>query len=117
MAPMTYEPTSKQTAAFAFQAAVSFAVASGSVLAGVLYLPVDPWMRAFLGLGVLYVITSTFTLAKVVRDNAESTRVVSRIDEVRLERYIAEHDPFVSPLDSRPQPPAAPPAPAPMAPR
>lgn len=116
---MSYEPTSKQTAAFAFQAAVSFAVASGSVLAGILYLPVNAWMRAFLGLGVLYVITSTFTLAKVVRDAAESTRVVSRIDEARLERYIAEHDPFVSPLDNRPQPPTppVPSGPAPAAPR
>lgn len=112
---MSYEPTSQTTAAFSFQAAVSFAVSSGAVLVGIAYLPVNAWIRAFVALGVLYVITSTFTLAKVVRDRAESTRVVSRIDEARLERYIAEHDPFGSPFETRPAAPAAamPPPPAP----
>ncbi len=91
---MSYEPTAPSTSAFAMQAAISFAIASGAVLVGVVYLPVNAWMRAFLALGILYVITSTFTLAKVVRDRHEATRVVSRIDEVRLERFIADHDPF-----------------------
>ena len=51
-------------------------------------------MRAFLALGLLYVVTSTFTLAKCVRDQHEASRVVHRVDEARLERFLAEHDPF-----------------------
>jgi len=51
-------------------------------------------MRAFLALSVLYVITSTFTLAKCVRDQQEQSRVVQRVDDVRLEKLLAEHDPF-----------------------
>jgi hypothetical protein len=43
---------------------------------------------------VLFLVSSTFTLAKVVRDQHESARVHHRIDEARLEKLIAEHDPF-----------------------
>ena len=35
-------------------------------------LPVDVWVRGFLGIGSLYVVTSTFTLAKCVRDRQEA---------------------------------------------
>jgi hypothetical protein len=57
-------------------------------------LPLGGWPRAFLALGLLYVVTSTFTLAKCVRDQQESTSVVSRVDQARLDKFLAEHDPF-----------------------
>jgi hypothetical protein len=40
------------------------------------------------------VTTPAFTLAKVVRDRQESTTVLSRVDQARLDRLLAEHDPF-----------------------
>ena len=86
------QPTN--TTAFYAQAAISFAVSFSAVLLGVAYLPGDGWMRAFLAVSLLYVITSSFTLAKCVRDQQEQNRVVQRVDEVRLEKLLAEHDPF-----------------------
>ena len=88
------QPT--QTTAFYAQSAISFAVSLVSVLLGIAYLPTDGWMRAFLAIGILYVVTSTFTLAKCVRDQQEQISVVHRVDEARLERLLAEHDPFKS---------------------
>jgi len=88
------QPTN--TTAFYAQAAISFAISLGAVLLGVLYLPGDGWVRAFLTVSVLYVATSAFTLAKCVRDQQETSRVVQRVDEVRLERLLTEHDPFKS---------------------
>lgn len=38
--------------------------------------------------------TSSFTLAKCVRDQQESGTVISRLDEARLERLLAEFDPY-----------------------
>jgi hypothetical protein len=61
---------------------------------GISYLPIGGWIRGFLGAGLLYAVTSTFTLAKCVRDQPDASRVVHRVDEVRLERFLAEHDPF-----------------------
>ena len=51
-----------------------------TVVFAILYLPVDPWVRAFLGIGMLYLTTSTFTLAKVVRDAQEFSSVATRLD-------------------------------------
>jgi hypothetical protein len=85
---------SKQTSAFYAQAAISFGLSVSGLVIGVWYLPVEPWTRAFLAIGLLYAITSTFTLAKCVRDAQESQTVLSRVDEARLERLLAEHDPF-----------------------
>lgn len=90
-------PTPRNTAAFQLQAVLSFAVSSISVLVGIAYLPVGPWVRAFLALGLLYVVTSAFTLAKTLRDQQEASSVWSRIDEARLEKLLAEHDPFKAP--------------------
>jgi hypothetical protein len=88
------QPKSPTTAAFFAQAALSFAVASVTVVVGIVFLPVDPWVRAFLGLGVLYTISSAFTLAKVVRDRQEEYTVANRVDRARVDKLIAEHDPF-----------------------
>jgi hypothetical protein len=106
-------PSPKNTTAFYAQAVISFATALFSVGLGLAYLPADPWVRAFLALGALFLITSTFTLAKCVRDQQESGTVISRLDEARLERLLAEFDPYHSaPLPTGPfqfaQQPSAP---------
>ncbi len=91
---MSTPGTTKTTTAFYAQAALSFGVAMLAVVLGICYLPVGAWERAFLALGSLFLVTSTFTLAKCVRDAQESTLVVSRIDQARVEKILAEHDPF-----------------------
>jgi hypothetical protein len=90
----TTPPTPPTTAAFFLQAVLSFGVSLLAVGLAIVYLPADPWVRSFLAIAVLYVVTSTFTLAKCVRDRQESTAVVSRVDQARLDRLLAEHDPF-----------------------
>ena len=87
-------PSSRTTTAFYAQAAISFGLALVAMVAAVVYLPVDPWVRAFLGLGTLYLTTSAFTLAKCVRDHQESQQVVTRLDQARVDAILAQHDPF-----------------------
>ena len=91
---MTTPNQSKNTSAFYLQAGVSFGIALLTMIFAVLYLPVDPWIRAFLGLGTLFLTTSSFTLAKCVRDAQENSYVVSRLDQARVDKLLAEHDPF-----------------------
>jgi hypothetical protein len=86
----------KPTSAFFAQSAISFGVSSVGVLLGIFYLPVPGWTRAFLAVGLLYTITSSFTLAKCVRDQHEASSVVHRVDEARLEKFLSEHDPFTT---------------------
>lgn len=68
----------KGTTAFFIQAIISFLVSTTAVAAGVVLLPAPTWIRAFLGLGMLYLITSTFTLAKCIRDRQEADAVLNR---------------------------------------
>lgn len=80
--------------AWVFQAKVSFAVALIAMSTAVAYLPVDPWIRAFLGLATLFTVTSSIGLSKTLRDVHESKRIVNRVGEAKLERFLAEQDPF-----------------------
>ena len=91
---MSNHHPAKNTNAFFLQSALSFGVALLTMVVAVLYLPVEPWPRAFLGLGTLFLTTSTFSLAKCVRDAQETQSVVHRLDEARVEKILAEHDPF-----------------------
>ena len=91
---MTVTNQPRPSAAFYVQAILSFAISLVALIIGILSLPVDIWVRGFLAVGLLYVVTSTFTLAKVVRDHQEATSVHGRIDQARLEKLLAEHDPY-----------------------
>jgi hypothetical protein len=87
---------SKSTAAFFLQAAISFGVSFVGVLGGIVYLPLDPWQRLFLAMSALFLVASSFTLAKVIRDHQEAATVRVRLDEARIEKLIAEHNPLNS---------------------
>lgn len=90
----TPSPQSSATAAFYAQAGIAFGVSFAGSVIGIAYLPIDAWQRAFLAMSLLFVVTSAFTLAKVVRDRQEVATVRVRVDEARMEKLIAEHDPF-----------------------
>ena len=91
---MSTPTQAKNTNAFFLQAGLSFGIALLTMVIAVVYLPVDPWIRAFLGLGTMFLTTSSFTLAKCVRDAQENQYVVSRLDQARVDKLLAEHDPF-----------------------
>lgn len=90
----TPTPTAKNTTAFFAQSALAFGIAIFTMLIAIYYLPADPWPKAFLALGTLFLTTSSFSLAKCVRDAQENQHVVSRLDQARVDRILAEHDPW-----------------------
>ena len=61
----------KTTYAFYLQSAISFGLALMFVVGGIYFLPADGWIRAFLGLGALFLVNSSFALAKCIRDQQE----------------------------------------------
>ncbi|HIK16073.1 MAG TPA: hypothetical protein IGS53_12420 [Leptolyngbyaceae cyanobacterium M33_DOE_097] len=89
-----YAPQSTHTAAWVTQAWVSFVVSTVATAIGIVYMPTDNWMKGYLGMGLLFTVGSTISLSKTIRDIEESKRVISRIDEAKLERLLAEYDPF-----------------------
>jgi len=92
---MSDTPVKQQsTAAFYGQAVASFSIALAATAVGIFQLGANAWVRGFLGIAVLYLVTSAFTLAKVIRDRQEAGQLVSRVDQARLEKLLADHDPF-----------------------
>jgi hypothetical protein len=103
----TRTPAGTTTTAFTIQSALSFGISLVAVLWAAAHLAGNGWMRGFLFLGVLYVVTSSFTLSKCIRDQQEASSVISRVDQVRLERLLAEYDPFGVPAALSPVEPGA----------
>jgi len=92
---MSTQPApTKNTTAFFFQAAASFGVALLGLVWALLYMPMDPWQRGFLAMTCLFLVSASFTLAKVVRDAQDDKYVVSRLDQARVDKILSEHDPF-----------------------
>ncbi|WP_173871210.1 YiaA/YiaB family inner membrane protein [Streptomyces albus subsp. chlorinus] len=89
--PSVQRPT---TTAFFVQSAIAFGVSLFALLVGIVRLPVGQWERAFLGLGLVFVVSSAFTLAKCVRDRQEASEVTSRVDKARIDKLLTEVDPF-----------------------
>ena len=94
---MSNQNSTKPTAAFFFQSAIAFAVSAGALTVGAFYLPMDPWQRGFLVVSTLFLITSCFNLAKVIRDQQEAASLRHRVDEARLDKLITTHDPLAVP--------------------
>lgn len=84
----------RNSTAYYGQAVASFGIAICAVTLGIYHLQTDGWVRAFLGIAVVYLTTSAFTLAKVIRDRQELTQIVSRVDQARMEKIMADYDPF-----------------------
>ena len=87
---------SKNTSAFFVQAAISFGVSFVGAVGGIYFLPLDSWQRSFLGMTMLFLVASAFTLAKVIRDQQDAASIRVRLDEARMEKLIAEHNPFTT---------------------
>lgn len=83
---------SRHTGAWMAQVWISFVVSVGTTAAGIAYLPVDSWVRAFLGMGILFTVGSCFSLAKAIRDEHEDKRLISRIDEAKAARILRDFD-------------------------
>lgn len=88
------QPIQPHSSAWIAQTWISFVVAVGITAMGIWFLPVDSWVKAFMGMGLLFTVGSTFSLAKTVRDQHEALSIKQRIDDARVSRLIAEHDPL-----------------------
>ena len=92
--PATPAPVVNHSAAWVAQTWISFVVSAMATAAGIYFLPADLWMKGFLSMGLLFTIGSTLGLAKTVRDQHEATQFTKRVDEARVSKFIAEHDPM-----------------------
>ncbi|MBE9230940.1 hypothetical protein IQ231_04370 [Cuspidothrix issatschenkoi LEGE 03284] len=82
----------KDSAAWIFQTWASFILSISITTFGIVNLPVDNWIKGFMGMGLAFSVGSTFTLAKTTRDLYETKRITSRIEEAKVEKLLSQHD-------------------------
>ena len=78
------------TSSWNFLVWTGFIVSFGATAIGLIVAPLHIWVKAFLGMGVLFITVSCFSLAKTLRDQHEQRKLVNRINEARTERLLSE---------------------------
>ncbi|KQO56135.1 hypothetical protein ASG60_13565 [Methylobacterium sp. Leaf469] len=84
---MTNETTQHSGAWVAFTYA-SFLGAALMVALGILFMPIDIWMKGYFAMGVIMLVQSCITATKTVRDVHEGRRMVNRIEDAKTERLL-----------------------------
>ena len=69
----------------------SFACAIAGMIFGVAVMPVEIWMRGYMILGTLFLVGSTFTLSKTMRDEFEASKLINKLAQARTEKLLKEY--------------------------
>jgi hypothetical protein len=80
------------TSAWNVQVWVSWLVAMFLVLVGTALLPAEMWTKGYLLMGQLFLVGSTFTLSKTVRDNHEASKLRNRITKAKTDKLLKEFE-------------------------
>ena len=76
--------------------AVAIVAAGGPIFAvamvglGILFAPVDIWIKAYFGMGAALLVQSCITMTKTLRDVHEGSKLVNRIEDAKAERLLME---------------------------
>jgi len=73
-----------------FYVKASFTVSIMALAAGILFMPGDIMVKAYFAIGSLFLVSSTLTMAKTLRDQHESERLINKINEAKTSRIINE---------------------------
>lgn len=84
----------EHSAAWVFQTWSAFLLSTSAVAIGVIFLPVNGWMKGYMGVGFAFSIASTMSLSKTVRDIDDNKRFTARVDEARVEKLLSDHHPL-----------------------
>ena len=75
---------------------IAFAISFIGMILGIIYLQADLATKGFLAMSYLFTVTSSFTLAKVVRDKHETEKFLSKVETAKTEKFLSENTPVLS---------------------
>lgn len=84
---MTNETTQHSGAWVAFTYA-SVLGSAAMVGLGILFMPIDIWIKGYLAMGTIMLVQSCITATKTIRDVHEGRRMVNRIEDAKTERLL-----------------------------
>jgi hypothetical protein len=75
-----------------FFAYASFAASVAMILGGILFLPLEIWVKGYFLMAVVALIQSCITLTKTIRDSHEAGRLLNRIEDAKTEQLLMKID-------------------------
>jgi hypothetical protein len=58
------------------------------MLGGILFLPLDMWIKGYMLMGVAMLVSSSITVTKTVRDTQEAGKLVNKIEDAKTEQLL-----------------------------
>ena len=86
-----YEMNSS-TSGWDFFVKLAFAIAVGATMMGIYMLPGELLVKGYFMISSLFLVFSTITMSKTIRDKHESDRLHNKISEARTTKIIREMD-------------------------
>lgn len=74
-----------------FYVKASFVIAIGAMALGIVFSPTDILVKGYLGICALFVVSTTITLSKTMRDEHESQRLFNKISDAKTQQLIKEY--------------------------
>lgn len=85
------EQVQSNSSGWMFFVKASFGIALAAMLGGIVLSPIDFIIKAYFSLCALFLVSSTITLSKTMRDQHESTRIMNKISEAKTQQLINEY--------------------------
>jgi len=80
------------TSSWDFFVKLAFGIAVGATVTGIYLLPGELIVKGYFMISSLFLVYSTITMSKTIRDRHEADRLHNRISEARTSRIIREMD-------------------------
>jgi len=69
---------------------ISFAAAAFMLVLGIWMMPLDLWGKGYLAMGILMLVQTTVNMTKTLRDNAESEKLIRKIEDAKTEKLMVK---------------------------
>lgn len=67
---------------------LSFGAAAVMLAGGLYMMPLDLWGKGYLAMGILMLVQTTVNITKTLRDNAESERLIRKVEDAKTEKLL-----------------------------
>ncbi|MDX1457894.1 MAG: YiaA/YiaB family inner membrane protein [Marinobacter sp.] len=82
---------SSNSTSWLFFVKVSFAIALLATGVGIVFAPTDLLVKGYMAICALFLVSTTITLSKTLRDEHESRRIHNRLSEARAQQLLKEY--------------------------
>ena len=70
---------------------VAFALSVLTMAAGIAFMPGELVVRGYFAISALFMVSTTITLSKTLRDDHENSRLINKISEAKTNKIIKEY--------------------------